>query len=46
LSNPRLGERLVISESTVKTHVTEIKRKLGVATRAEVIAAYHRTQAR
>ena len=46
LTNPQIAERLCVSESTVKTHVAEIKRKLGRATRAELVAAYHRTTGR
>lgn len=42
LTNPRIAERLCVSESTVKTHIAELKRKLDVTTRAELVAAYHR----
>ncbi len=42
LTNPQIAERLSLSQSTVKTHVAEIKRKLGLATRADVISAYYR----
>jgi DNA-binding NarL/FixJ family response regulator len=37
LSNRDIGERLYISETTVKFHVRNIMRKLGAATRAEAV---------
>lgn len=37
-TNRDIGERLVIAEDTVKSHVKQILRKLGVANRAQVIA--------
>jgi DNA-binding NarL/FixJ family response regulator len=42
LSNAAIGERLFVAEGTVKTHVKSLMRKLGVATRAQAAAAYHR----
>ncbi|WP_110207816.1 helix-turn-helix transcriptional regulator [Nocardioides daejeonensis] len=37
-TNRDIGERLVIAEDTVKSHVKQILRKLGVANRAQAIA--------
>ena len=37
LKNKEIGEKLFISEKTVKTHVNKIFRKLGVNTRAKAI---------
>lgn len=35
ITNPEIAARLVLSTSTVKTHVSHVIRKLGVATRTE-----------
>jgi len=41
LSNKELAGALVISEATVKAHLTSIFQKLGLRGRAELAAAYH-----
>lgn len=38
LTTPQIAERLVLAESTVKTHLRHIMKKLGAANRAEAVA--------
>jgi DNA-binding NarL/FixJ family response regulator len=42
LATKELAERLSISRSTVKAHLTHIFQKLGIQGRVELAAAYHR----
>jgi DNA-binding NarL/FixJ family response regulator len=44
LANGRIAERLYISKRTVETHASSIMRKLGVSSRAELIAQAARRQ--
>jgi DNA-binding NarL/FixJ family response regulator len=41
ISNKELADRLAISEATVKVHLTRIFQKLGITSRAALVAAYH-----
>jgi len=41
-TNPRIAERLFITEATVKSHVGQILRKLGVTNRVEAVGRYLR----
>jgi two-component system nitrate/nitrite response regulator NarL len=43
LSGPRIAERLVLSPSTIKTHLENIYEKLGVADRSAAVAIAVRT---
>lgn len=45
LGNVQIGERMFIGRGTVKTHLSHVFAKLGVATRAAVAAEFTRRQA-
>lgn len=45
LKNKDVADRLGISEKTVKTHLTHVYQRLGVTTRADMIAAFKASQA-
>ena len=45
-SNKEIARKLVVSERTVKGHVSNILGKLGVASRGEATAMVHRLRAR
>lgn len=38
LTNPQIGQRLSISPRTVKRHLYEVFRKLGVSSRTQLVA--------
>ena len=38
LNNPQIADRLIVGESTIKSHVSSVLAKLGAATRTEAVA--------
>ena len=45
LTNKAIGQRLGLSEQTVKSHLSSVYRKLGVSSRTEALAATYRRRA-
>lgn len=43
-SNAEISERLVVAESTVKTHVSHLMKKYGASSRLKLVVAVHREQ--
>ena len=43
MSNARIGEKLVISEGTVKQHVKHVLRKLNAGNRVEAVSMLYQS---